>query len=261
MLTIDDLTMLKRPFRLADHEFARGFVYIKEDAVTNRIEEVDPAWRFEVLSVSTSGKDVVATARMTIKDVSRDGIGMHGATLTEPEKSAVTDALKRCARLFGVGRYLLNAPQEKDFAAWLSKLSGDVPAETRAAAQSPANGKRPDRDMNAIFEATRGHWRHRKHFDNGVRKLVADGVLNSSMTDAQAIAAIHAVHAPKGEAGAAWWSDADVLRHVNETLEKRHGMNAAGAAKMLGQGMDQFAGPDAFLEAVGANVLSVEAEE
>lgn len=43
----------------------------------------------------------------------------------EPEKGAVTDALKRCARLFGIGRYLLDDPpkvnggNDAEFNKWL----------------------------------------------------------------------------------------------------------------------------------------------
>ena len=140
-LTIDDLAILKQPFTVDEHEFHpyTKNVYIREWAVCDRIEMVDPAWAFERLSLDTRQSDgekdktiVVATFRMTIKGVSRDGIGMADVNTTkdnsdeanEAEKSAATDALKRCARLFGVGRYLLTVPKavrdERSLEQWLN---------------------------------------------------------------------------------------------------------------------------------------------
>jgi hypothetical protein len=146
MLTNDDLTILRRPFKPEEHEFNRGLVYIKEDAITTRIEEVDPNWSFEILSTMQRGNQVSITARMTINGTTRDGVGMDNVLYmtdkvdpktgeilerrshleaNEAEKSAATDALKRCARLFGVGRYLLSMPrsikEEKALAKWLNQ--------------------------------------------------------------------------------------------------------------------------------------------
>jgi len=123
-LEANDLRLLKAAFSRADHEFKQGYVYLTEDAITNRIEEVDPAWSFEIQRMDRINDQTIVCARMTIKDVSREGVGMQLVTSNsnaEPEKGAATDALKRCARLFGIGRYLLNAPKEGgDFDKWLS---------------------------------------------------------------------------------------------------------------------------------------------
>ncbi len=124
MLTPDHLRTLQRPFSRADHEFIRGFVYLTEDAITGRIEEVDPSWQFELQRIDHSGDQVVVCARMTLLDVAREGVGMQKVNekAGEAEKGAATDALKRCARLFSVGRYLLNAPQEgAAFDKWLAE--------------------------------------------------------------------------------------------------------------------------------------------
>lgn len=123
MLEADDLVILKRAFAFADHEFTRGFVYLTEESITSRIEEVDPSWAFDIMQVVHEGNNAICHARLTIKDVSRDGIGMQQILekAGEPAKGAATDALKRCARLFGVGRYLLDAPKEGDeFKRWLA---------------------------------------------------------------------------------------------------------------------------------------------
>lgn len=124
-LTVDDLNILKRAFPRASHEFINGYVYLTEAAVCDRIEEVDPAWTFEVQRMSREGDQAVCCGRLTIKGVTREGVGMYRQTNPngEPEKSAATDAIKRCARLFSVGRYLLNDPPKegRDFDKWLSE--------------------------------------------------------------------------------------------------------------------------------------------
>jgi len=137
MLESNDLLVLKRAFAFADHEFTRGFVYLTEDAITDRIEEVDPAWTFDILNIVHEGNNAICHARLTIKNVARDGVGMQQILekAGEPAKGAATDALKRCARLFGIGRYLLNAPKENEgFGKWLA----DQQKANAAAAPSPA---------------------------------------------------------------------------------------------------------------------------
>lgn len=146
----EDLTALKAPFNANDHEFLNGMAYLNEFAVTSRIEEIDPAWSFVIRrvkgreSVGTKSEySVTVIADLTIKGVTRTGIGMGTTRTTKPyadkstgemitgeaneaEKSAATDALKRAARLFGVGRYLLKLPRNISdvtaMDAWLKKM-------------------------------------------------------------------------------------------------------------------------------------------
>jgi hypothetical protein len=121
-LSTADLAILRAPFALDDHEFLRGFVYLTEGAITTRIETVDPAWTLTIHNVYVRGSEAICHVTLTIKGVSRDGIGQHQITEkgAEAEKSAATDALKRAARLFGVGRYLLDFEGDKAaFAKWL----------------------------------------------------------------------------------------------------------------------------------------------
>ena len=134
-LTTDDLTILRKPFQPRDHEFKGKFAYIDEAEMATRIEEVDPAWTLEVISNALRTDDIQTQAvchiRLTIKGVTKDGIGMQTyipdregkPQATELEKGAATDAFRRAARLFGIGRYLLKAPSTvKDvetLAAWL----------------------------------------------------------------------------------------------------------------------------------------------
>lgn len=138
MLTTEQVKALIKPFQPRDHEFLRGYAYITESAITERLESVDPAWTFEILRTDTrlpirqgGNITVIVTARMTVGGSYRDGVGMQSIEYlrnktdektgevieykdhieaNEGEKSAATDALKRCARLFGIGRYLLDLP-------------------------------------------------------------------------------------------------------------------------------------------------------
>lgn len=134
-LTKETMAILQRPFALKEHEFKppNNFVYVAEEAVTRRLEEVDPAWGLSVLNVYVRDRVAVATISLSLLGVVRQGVGMQTIELSkdgtrevnEAEKGAATDALRRAARLFGVGRYLLDAPNDKaQFGTWLGKLSG-----------------------------------------------------------------------------------------------------------------------------------------
>lgn len=140
-LTQEDAQALNALFPQSDHEFTRGFVYIQERAICDRLDAVDPSWCFDLKSVQVRDNDVIVVGTLTLRQTVREGVGMakiveKGA---EAEKSAATDALKRAARLFGVGRYLLSAPEERAFAAWLAKLArGDTsPLSNASSAPTP----------------------------------------------------------------------------------------------------------------------------
>lgn len=148
-LTPEDLKALQKPFARKDHSFLpKGndkFAYIDEEAIGPRLDEVDPAWAFEILTIGQNReKQLYVSARLTVKGVSRCNVGMQDVqSVGEPEKGATTDALKRCARLFGIGRYLLSAPKTSgaEFDKWLAeqqKAWGVTPQETPAAAQNGA---------------------------------------------------------------------------------------------------------------------------
>jgi len=118
MLTQSDIAILCKPFETSDHEFNRTYTYVREGAITSRIEQIDPSWSWQVLSVAQRDQQCVVHGRLTISGVNRDGVGQatiekgsNGRDANEAEKSATTDAMKRAARLFGVGRYLLDSDE------------------------------------------------------------------------------------------------------------------------------------------------------
>lgn len=151
MLTKEDLDVLRAPFAPAEHEFLNGMAYITESAITTRIEQVDPSWQFFVDAIVRHDGVVVVTARLIVLDVTRTNTGMAQITMrkdgqaeaNEAEKSATTDALKRCARLFGVGRYLLDLPASvrdtPSLVAWMRNPSGTArPQSTAKTVNFPA---------------------------------------------------------------------------------------------------------------------------
>lgn len=87
-----------------DRTKAMLVLYLSHTTVMARLEEVDPAWTTETLRTSL-GETVTVEMRMTLKGVKRENAG-EGNDL----KAAYSDALKRCAMLFGIGRYLYDSP-------------------------------------------------------------------------------------------------------------------------------------------------------
>lgn len=79
--------------------------YLQHTDVYSRLDAVDPAWSAEVTHSYTvteaSGSWTFVRVKLTVKGVSRENAGEG-----EDPKSATSDAIKRAAMLFGVGRYL-----------------------------------------------------------------------------------------------------------------------------------------------------------
>lgn len=138
-----DLELLAKPLPVSAHEFLNGLVYLTEEPINERLDEVDPAWHFNIISIvtrdnaGTGGNDVgtvTVHGRLIVKGTARDGVGMAVVQKTksgtseanEAEKSAATDALKRAARMFGIGRYILTmgknaVTNEAQLRAWLKQ--------------------------------------------------------------------------------------------------------------------------------------------
>lgn len=157
-LTPEDILALEAPLPLSAHDArAKGqnkdktktqyLIYIDQEGVIPLLNSIDPNWSWDVLSVHFDAKYVSVTGRLTIKGVSRDGVGgnsPNGANSPVSEdtvKGAETDALKRAALRFGVGLYLRSAPTfwidvvpnkaweeaaaaNKQFASWYNREFG-----------------------------------------------------------------------------------------------------------------------------------------
>lgn len=117
-LTREVLEALGAPFPDDEVEFlprgnfegkARALAYIDARSVMRRLDAVvGPAnWSFDFELLSPEGKMV--KGKLTVLGVTKCDAG-EGASEDEVLKSAVSDALKRCAVHFGIGRYLYYLP-------------------------------------------------------------------------------------------------------------------------------------------------------
>jgi len=88
---------------------ARALAYIDARSVMRRLDAVvGPAnWSFDFDLLSPEGKMV--KGKLTVLGITKCDAG-EGASEDEVLKSAVSDALKRCAVHFGIGRYLYYLP-------------------------------------------------------------------------------------------------------------------------------------------------------
>lgn len=191
-LTHEQVQRLTEPFEADEHEFIRGFAYIKEEAICGRLDEVDPEWSFTIIAEVTRETNregatptIALHARMTVGGVTRDAIGMASVEYmknyndrktgelilrdhveaNEAEKSADTDALKRCARKFGIGRYLTNLPRDekrnslvtntREMENWLSgKQPSPMPQKQapQGRQDAPATPKKGDKRTFAVTQ-------------------------------------------------------------------------------------------------------------
>jgi hypothetical protein len=89
---------------------ALGLAYIDARSVMRRLDAaVGPGnWSFDFDLLDTAGKMV--KGKLTVLGVTKCDAG-EAAQEDEPLKSAVSDALKRCAVHFGIGRYLYYLPR------------------------------------------------------------------------------------------------------------------------------------------------------
>ena len=136
-----NLNDLKKPFQPTQHQFNyQSWAYIDEDAICERLDDVVGIGNWKVTQPyapqQVTATHYIATVELAIKIdgewVVRVGTG-EGTTsinnargdndpLDDPRyvsnmgenaaKAAATDALRRAARLWGVGRYLLKLPKD-----------------------------------------------------------------------------------------------------------------------------------------------------
>src|SRR6266550_2442895 len=89
---------------------ALALAHIDARSVMRRLDAVvgPGAWSFDFEVLSPECKKI--KGRLTVLGVTKCDAGEAGSE-DEPLKAAVSDALKRCAVHFGVGRYLYYLPQ------------------------------------------------------------------------------------------------------------------------------------------------------
>ncbi len=100
--------------------------HIDARAVQDRLDAVCPdAWEFSVEVVAGTRLPTVK-GRLTILGVSREDIGEAPEGDLGTLKAATSDAMKRCAVQFGIGRYLYDLPRQ--WADWDDTQRGPVQA-------------------------------------------------------------------------------------------------------------------------------------
>ena len=112
-----------RPIRWnRENNAAIAYAYVDPRAVMNRLEDVFPGgWNLDTNIIKVTDFKAIQKAIITINGISRSGHGEHAVSFgesekgktyinQEPWKSAESDAIKRAAAAFGVGRYLYELP-------------------------------------------------------------------------------------------------------------------------------------------------------
>lgn len=94
-----------------DRRQALLVAYVDARTVMERLDEVCPNdWTFKVKLYP--GQPVVARGQLTVAGLTRSDVGEGGEGEASGAKAATSDALKRCAVHFGVGRYLYDLPRQ-----------------------------------------------------------------------------------------------------------------------------------------------------
>jgi hypothetical protein len=136
-----DWARLAEPFDASDIQQRPGrggmtFDYVDARAVAQRLDDVVTPTGWEFTCSVIPGSDIVK-GRLVIDGIAREDHGYPNSDSDdEPIKSATSDALKRCAVLFGIGRHLYSkhAPASTGRAAPpparpVARTSTDVPDE------------------------------------------------------------------------------------------------------------------------------------
>ncbi|WP_420596491.1 Rad52/Rad22 family DNA repair protein [Deinococcus sp.] len=122
------------------HQRALLLAYIDARAVQDRLDAICPdAWSFEMEIIAGASRPTVK-GRLTVLGVVREDIGEAGEGDLGTLKAAASDAIKRCAVQFGIGRYLYDLP----------KLWADWDNDKRAPVQTPElpQWARPDHERS-----------------------------------------------------------------------------------------------------------------
>jgi hypothetical protein len=113
--------------------------YIDWHTAAGILDEVCPDWSHEVRDIAMIGDLVAVTAAITMKGVTRCGIGVDSALDERGIKGAEHDALKRAAVKFGLARSLYRGAAKK--------RGAKAAAEKKGGNDDPAS----DKQLSAIY--------------------------------------------------------------------------------------------------------------
>jgi hypothetical protein len=116
--------------------------YIDWHTAADILDQVCPDWSHEVRDISVIGDLVAVTAAITIKGITRCGVGVDSALDERGIKGAEHDALKRAAVKFGLARSLYSKGQNK-------RKAGSAPAPRQKAVKE--NDGVTEKQLSAIY--------------------------------------------------------------------------------------------------------------
>jgi|GEM_PF-1534078 len=165
-----NLDVLTRPFtpeQIRQREGRGGtrLDYLETHSVITRLNEAfNGAWSFEVVSHEVTDNEVLVRGRLSAgghvkeqfggSDIARHRDSGKPVSIADDLKSAASDALKKCATLFGVGLHLYDKPQaarqpaQQRPAQQADRRPGQV--QTRPQQPVSANGRPVQRDVSRV---------------------------------------------------------------------------------------------------------------
>jgi hypothetical protein len=150
------------------HAKSVHLAYIGHAGITMRLNEVDPTWDWEPVSITPMGTPAMSDGglwiRLTVLGVTRLGFGDPGRS-TGPNgvKEMIGDAIRNAAMRFGVGTYLWSKSEKAD-----RLRAGDLEDEQPAPApqqqaqpqqQAPANVWTAEHETKFAHDKT-ANWEH-----------------------------------------------------------------------------------------------------
>ncbi len=131
--------------------------YIEWHTAAEILDRVCPDWSHEVCDINVIGDLVAVTASITIKGITRCGIGVDSALDEKGIKGAEHDALKRAAVKFGLARSLYRDAKNKrkkaasnDFGQKKSKDTDSVSEKQLSAIYAIAKAKSLDAQLESM---------------------------------------------------------------------------------------------------------------
>jgi len=104
--------------------------YIDWHTAADILDKACPDWSHEVRDITVIGDLVAVTAAITIKGVTRCGVGVDSASDERGIKGAEHDALKRAAVKFGLARSLYSKGKKKNKSASTAANRKTTPRES-----------------------------------------------------------------------------------------------------------------------------------
>lgn len=127
--------------------------YIDWQTAAGILDEVYPEWSHEVRDITIIGDLVAVTAAITIKGITRCGVGVDSAGDERGIKGAEHDALKRAAIKFGLARSLYSRgtkPKKNTGSSESAKQKDEVTEKQLSAIYAIARAKSLDAQLESM---------------------------------------------------------------------------------------------------------------